>query len=133
MPARNLRNMDADALIALRAQVDRRLADRRAELEQQIKRLAGSVTVRRDVRGRRSTKGGKVPPKYRGPQGETWAGRGARPRWLVALLKQGHKLDEFSIDKAMATRKRSAAKVKRRAATKSRRKRSASTVRRKKK
>jgi H-NS histone family protein len=28
------------------------------------------------------------------------AGRGARPRWLVGLLKRGRKLDEFAIGKA---------------------------------
>ena len=39
----------------------------------------------------------KVPPKYRGPGGETWAGRGATPRWLAALLKEGHSLEEFAV------------------------------------
>jgi DNA-binding protein H-NS len=40
-----------------------------------------------------------VPPKYRGPNGETWAGRGAKPRWLVAAMKKGKKLDSFLIHK----------------------------------
>ena len=40
--------------------------------------------------GRGALKGKKVPPKYRGPSGETWAGRGARPRWLVAALRGGN-------------------------------------------
>src|SRR5712691_4170868 len=132
MPTRNLRTMGADALIALRVQVDRQLAERRAELEQQIERLDGAATGRRRGRGRRGAKGRKVPPKYRGPHGETWAGRGARPRWLVALLKQGRKLEQFAIGKA-ASRKGSAAKVKKRRATKSRPKRSASRSRRRKK
>ena len=42
-------------------------------------------------------KGVKVPPKYRGPGGETWAGRGATPRWLSALLKEGHSIEAFLI------------------------------------
>ncbi|MGZ8889718.1 MAG: H-NS family nucleoid-associated regulatory protein [Halobacteriota archaeon] len=42
-------------------------------------------------------KGVKVPPKYQGPGGETWAGRGATPRWLKALLKEGHSIEEFSV------------------------------------
>ncbi len=42
-------------------------------------------------------KGVKVPPKYRGPGGETWAGRGATPRWLAALIKEGHSIEEFLI------------------------------------
>src|SRR5262249_59786930 len=67
------------------------------------------------VFGRRSAlKGRKVAPKYRGPGGETWAGRGARPRWLMALIKQGRKLDEFAIDKALAARKGRTAKKGRR-------------------
>jgi H-NS histone family len=36
----------------------------------------------------------------RSPSGETWAGRGARPRWLVAAIKRGKKLDDFLIDKS---------------------------------
>jgi DNA-binding protein H-NS len=45
-------------------------------------------------------KGRKVPPKYRGPSGDTWAGRGARPKWLVAAIKGGMKPDDFLIDKS---------------------------------
>ena len=46
-------------------------------------------------------KGRKVPPKYRNPKNraETWAGRGATPRWLRAYIKSGHKLEEFAIGK----------------------------------
>jgi DNA-binding protein H-NS len=41
----------------------------------------------------------KVLPKYFNPlsPSETWSGRGKQPRWLVAALKSGHKLDEFKI------------------------------------
>jgi DNA-binding protein H-NS len=41
----------------------------------------------------------KVLPKYCNPltPSETWSGRGKQPRWLVAALKTGHKLDEFKI------------------------------------
>jgi DNA-binding protein H-NS len=42
----------------------------------------------------------KVLPKYCNPlaPSETWSGRGKRPRWLVAALETGHRLDEFKID-----------------------------------
>jgi DNA-binding protein H-NS len=42
----------------------------------------------------------KVLPKYCNPlaPSETWSGRGKRPRWLVAALETGHRLDEFRID-----------------------------------
>ena len=39
-----------------------------------------------------------VPAKYRHPiTGETWSGRGLRPRWLVAELEKGTSLDSFII------------------------------------
>src|SRR4051812_32139535 len=43
----------------------------------------------------------KVLPKYFNPlsPSETWSGRGKQPRWVVAALKTGHKLDEFEIGK----------------------------------
>ncbi len=41
----------------------------------------------------------KVPPKYRGPQGETWSGRGLPPRWLAALIEQGQTKDAFLIER----------------------------------
>lgn len=39
----------------------------------------------------------KVAPKYRGPGGETWSGRGLSPRWLAALIAQGRSKEEFVI------------------------------------
>ena len=38
-----------------------------------------------------------VPAKYRGPDGETWSGRGLTPRWLHALMTQGRAKEEFAI------------------------------------
>ncbi len=40
-----------------------------------------------------------MAPKYRNPENpsETWAGRGLRPRWLVAAIKGGKKLEDFAI------------------------------------
>ena len=35
--------------------------------------------------------------KYRGPQGETWSGRGLMPRWLTALVAQGKTKEDFAI------------------------------------
>jgi DNA-binding protein H-NS len=44
-------------------------------------------------------KGRKATAKYRGPNGETWAGRGLPPRWLTALEAKGKKREQFLIDK----------------------------------
>ena len=38
-----------------------------------------------------------VAAKYRGPNGETWSGRGRAPKWLEALEAQGRQRAEFSI------------------------------------
>ena len=98
MPKVSLSGMAVETLMDLRQRVDEMLHERRAELQQQLAALAGG---RRVSGGRGSVlKGKKVPPKYRSPSGETWAGRGAKPRWLVAAIKGGKKLDDFLIDKS---------------------------------
>jgi DNA-binding protein H-NS len=38
-----------------------------------------------------------VAPKYRGPNGETWTGRGLTPKWLSTLIAQGRAKDSFLI------------------------------------
>jgi len=40
---------------------------------------------------------GPVAPKYRDEHGNTWAGRGNRPRWLSEAIKSGRKLEDFAI------------------------------------
>jgi len=100
----NLSGMNVEALVSLRKRVDETLLERRAEIETQLGRMDRAIALvggARVVRGGRSVlKGRKVPPKYRGPSGETWAGRCARPRWLGAAIKRGKKLDDFLIDKS---------------------------------
>lgn len=41
----------------------------------------------------------KVLPKYSNPSAptETWSGRGKQPRWVVAALRTGHKLEDLLI------------------------------------
>jgi DNA-binding protein H-NS len=104
MPRSGLSGMDFESLVNLRKQVDQVLLARRVEIQKQLEMLDGSAVggnrVARGRRGGSKLKGMKVPPKYRGPSGETWAGRGAKPRWLVAAIKDGKKLDDFLIDKS---------------------------------
>jgi len=96
----SLPGMTVEALMDLRKRVDEMLHQHRAKLQQQLERIA-VVGGARVVRGGGSAlKGRKVPPKYRSRSGETWAGRGGRPRWLVAAIKGGKKLDDFLIDKS---------------------------------
>ncbi|OYU45451.1 MAG: nucleoid-structuring protein H-NS [Burkholderiales bacterium PBB4] len=41
--------------------------------------------------------GAVVAAKYKGPNGETWTGRGLTPRWLAALVAQGQAKEDFAI------------------------------------
>jgi DNA-binding protein H-NS len=104
----NLSNMTVDSLMELRQRVDKALLERRGEMEKQLARMDAVPGGERDGRRRRGTsalRGRKIAPKYRGPSGKTWAGRGAKPRWLVTAIKEGKKLDDFLIDKS-ATKER---------------------------
>jgi DNA-binding protein H-NS len=104
MPNVNLSRITVEGLIDLRKRVDEMLLEHRAEIEQQLERMDRAIALvggARVVRsGGSALKGRKVPPKYSGPSGETWAGRGAKPRWLVAAIKGGKKLDDFLIDES---------------------------------
>ena len=99
MPKVNLSRMTVEALMDLRKRVDEALAARRAALQTQLEKLIDDeIPMRR--RGVSRLKGKKIAAKYRSRSGETWAGRGAKPRWLVDAIKGGKKLDDFLIDKS---------------------------------
>ena len=38
-----------------------------------------------------------APAKYRGPNGEKWSGRGLMPKWMKALVDEGHQKEEYFI------------------------------------
>ena len=98
----NLASMSVDALLQLREDVGRALSSRAGDLQRQLAALGKGA----GGRGRSSKlKGTTVAPKYRGPGGETWAGRGAMPRWMAAAIKEGKKRDDFLIDKSAAAAK----------------------------
>jgi DNA-binding protein H-NS len=58
---------------------------------------AGAVAPKKAVGVVKKKSGAVVPAKFRGPNGETWSGRGLMPRWLAALLTQGQTKEEFAI------------------------------------
>jgi DNA-binding protein H-NS len=100
----NLKAMSFDKLSKLRDQVDAilnaKVAEERRAVQSRLNALdrlaANGARARGGGRGSR----GAVAPKYRNPEnpGETWAGRGLKPRWLAAALKSGKKLEDFSIE-----------------------------------
>ena len=106
----NLTGLNFESLMDLRNQVDEALSGYRSTLERQLESLGSSVAslggkVARRTRGS-MLKGTKVAPKFRSPKGETWAGRGAKPRWLVAAIKEGKKLEDFAIEKTVGKAKK---------------------------
>jgi len=111
MPKVNVSGMTVEALMDLRKRVDEMLVEHRAEIEQQLERMDRAIAVLTGPRGKvpvSALRGRKVPPKYRGPSGETWAGRGARPKWMVDALKKGKKMEDFLINKSARKRRRKA-------------------------
>jgi len=59
--------------------------------------LPASPSAGRNGQGRkkRSDAGKPLPARYRGPNGETWSGRGRMPKWLQALEAEGRNREEF--------------------------------------
>ena len=103
MAKTNLGSMSVEQLLQLRDDVGRELNRKTVVLRSQLARLGGEIAP---GRGRGSSlKGKKVPAKYRDKAGNAWAGRGAKPRWLVAAIKEGKKLEDFLIDKATPTKR----------------------------
>ena len=45
----------------------------------------------------RKDAGEPVPVKYRGPNGETWSGRGRMPKWLQAAEANGESRDKYLV------------------------------------
>jgi DNA-binding protein H-NS len=103
MPKTNLGSMSVEQLLQLRDNVGKELNRKTTELRSQLARLGGDIAPGRG-RGN-SLKGRKVPPKYRDSAGNIWAGRGAKPRWLVAAIKEGKKLEDFAIEKTARKRR----------------------------
>jgi DNA-binding protein H-NS len=104
----NLANMSVEDLIAMRDEVIQTLSRKSGELQRQLAALGdggwtgnGKKAVGRPKGSGSALKGTKVAPKYRNPKNrsETWAGRGAMPRWMAAAVKAGKKRESFLIHK----------------------------------
>jgi hypothetical protein len=91
----------------------RTLSRRADELRDQLARLGDEADYKRRG-GESSLKGRKVAVKYRDKSGNTWAGRGVQPVWLREKLKAGAKLEDFAVQKTLASQKASPKKSKKR-------------------
>src|SRR5215203_3976895 len=99
---KSLASMSVEALLQMRADIASALARRADELQRALASLGARP---RQASKRKSLAGRKVAAKYRGPSGETWAGRGAQPRWLTAALKEGKRREDFLINKPKSAKK----------------------------
>jgi DNA-binding protein H-NS len=85
-----LERMSVDELWLLRLEISgvlqQRIQQEKLLLEERLRRLLASAYP-------------PVSPKYRNPDepSETWTGRGKQPRWLVAQLKLGKRIDDFRV------------------------------------
>jgi DNA-binding protein H-NS len=107
----DLDNVPLDELWSLHEQITKLLSTKiiaqKHELEQRLLQLnlgaiPGEVVDFKPGRVNGSRQRKKYPlvlPKFQNPSepGETWSGRGKRPRWLVAALKAGSKIEDFAI------------------------------------
>lgn len=106
----NLENLSAQELADLIAKAEQqqkklhrdRIADVRKKLAAMAKAEGYTIEelfggARAPAVGRRA--GGKVAPKYRNPAdpGQTWTGRGKRPRWFSEALAKGKKESDLLI------------------------------------
>ena len=102
MKRTELDRMSTDDLWSLHVEISQLLQQRihmeKMRLEERLKQLRAPVSGRRPYP--------EVAPKYRNPEepSETWAGRGKQPRWLVAQLRSGKRIDDFRIKKTSIRR-----------------------------
>lgn len=96
-----------EELIVQRAELDRQINAARqaaqAQAVETIKNLIKQFDLSAEDCGFKAAKGGArakqaAPIKYRGPNGETWAGRGRTPGWLSALESSGSSREQFRAD-----------------------------------
>ena len=97
----NLGSMSVDQLLKRRTDIEQVLTRRAAQLRNELSKLAGRGGGKV---GAHPLAGKKAPVKYKDRAGNTWAGRGAQPRWLREKLKGGAKLADFAVDKSKKRR-----------------------------
>ncbi|CCD84522.1 putative histone-like nucleoid-structuring protein H-NS family [Bradyrhizobium sp. ORS 285] len=113
--------MSFDDLWSLHEQISQILAERITSEKRELERRLAVLNRSRGVieaangdgaqsyngNGKARRKYPRVLPKYRNPQtSETWSGRGKQPRWLVAAIKTGRRIEEFAINGSSAPKGR---------------------------
>lgn len=101
----DLDDLSLTELKALRARVDRAIAtfeerkmkEALVELEETARKMGYSLAALTALSAAKPRKA--VAPKYANPAnaGETWTGRGRKPRWVEAALAEGKSLEDLAI------------------------------------
>ncbi len=88
-----------DAKAALRAELERRAAELGIAPGDVFTWLRQQMPVDQEARAGKPGDdiAAKRAAKYRGPNGEEWAGRGRMPKWLAALEAEGRGREEFLV------------------------------------
>ena len=100
---KSMMSFTVDQLMQLRDQITAALSDKAREMQRQLALLAGKGATKAK-RGPKpgkphALKGRKAPVKFRGPKGQTWAGRGQQPIWLREAVAGGAKIEDFAAAK----------------------------------
>lgn len=93
-------------LLAQQAELEKKIevtrSQERADAVGKVKALMAEYGLSVADLGGRSSGGAtrtarKLAPKFRDAAGNTWSGRGLKPKWLTAALATGKKLTDFAI------------------------------------
>ena len=96
MSLKELRELSVRVQRAIAVAEDRERVEVKKRIEAMAQNSGFSVS---ELFAGRGNKGKTVAPKYMNPDNkmETWTGRGRKPRWLVAKLDKGAKMEDFAI------------------------------------
>ena len=97
----SLSTLSNEALCNLRDEIADLLKSRAEDLRRELDLLSGGAvthvgSANGSRNGSRATRK-KVIPKYQAPDGQTWTGRGVKPRWLTSAINEGKQLTDFLI------------------------------------
>lgn len=89
----------------LQKQIDARKATLRKDAIAEAQRIIDQFDLTssefrfRDIEAARKAKRAPVLPKYKGPNGELWTGRGRTPKWAEKVMNEGGNIADYLINK----------------------------------
>ena len=101
----NVDKMSLKDLLELEAKVQKAISNarerERAEIKQKVEAIVQTAgfSVSELFGSRAGARGKSVAAKYINPddRSQTWTGRGRKPKWLVAKIEKGAKIEDFAV------------------------------------